>query len=186
MKLSAAFKKYFLEPFSLLKKPRHMAKCAMILALSVLSSYIMSFYPSNYIKISFSFLFIAIAGMKYGPLIAASVAAISDIICFIAHPTGPYMPLLTLTTALGGLIVGLFLYKDKNSLLRIIISRLIIVVFISTLLDTYIISLLFDTMFTAFLISRMIKNIIAFPIEIILLFGILKAVKRIESKSNID
>lgn len=177
---------YILEPFELLKKPKHLAKCAMLLALSILSAYLMSFYPANYIKISFSFLFIAVAGMQYGPFIAAAIAAISDVICFITHPTGQYIPLITLTTALSGFIVGLFLYKNKTQIWRIIVSRAIIIIFISTIIDTYILSLIFERMYFVFLLQRSVKNAIAFPIEIALLVGILKIVKKIDKSSNIQ
>lgn len=176
---------YLSDPFKALKKPRHMAKCAMILALSALSAYLMTMYPTDYLKISITFLFVSVAAMEYGPFIGGAVAALSDIISYISKPMGAYMPLLTLTTALGGIIVGLFLYKNKTQLWRIVTARAIVVVFISTLIDTYIISSVYGTVFSALFVTRAIKNVIAFPIEVALMTAILKLVQKID-KSHID
>lgn len=172
---------YLADPFKALRNTKNLAKCAMLLALSIASSYIMSFYPTNYIKISITFLFIAVIGMKYGPAVAGVASALSDIIGFISKPVGPYQPLLTLSALIAGIIYGLILYKDKTKLWRIILARAIVVVFISCLLDTYFISLLFGKAFVPLLVSRTIKNAIAFPIEIILLTAVIKLVKRMDN-----
>lgn len=169
---------YFAAPFTVFKQTKHMTRCSMILALSVLSSYVMSFYPTNYLKISFSFIFIAIAASEYGPIIASVIAAASDIITFLAHPQGAYIAPLTITAAIGGIIVGLFLYKRKCNLWRIIVSRTIIVAFISTIIDTYILSSVMGKVFFLFLSQRVIKNAIALPIEIIIMYIILKRISK--------
>ena len=83
--LKKIFNFYIAKPFSEIKKPRSIALCSMLIALSVLSSYLLTLYPTTYLKISVSFLFVAIAAMKYGPAIGAVIAAISDIISFIAN-----------------------------------------------------------------------------------------------------
>lgn len=178
-----SFLNYLTDPFSSLKNPRDLAKCAMLLALSVLSAYIISIYPTNYLKFSVTFLFVAAAAMQYGPIIAGALAALADVIGFIAKPVGPYQPLLTLSAAMTGVIFGIFLYKNKDSIWRIIVSRAVIAIFISTLLDTYFISILYGSVFMPLLISRGIKNLIMFPIEVGLLIGILKIVRLIDKRS---
>lgn len=173
---------YISQPFKEIKKAKNIALCSMLIALSVLSSYLLTLYPTAYLKISVSFVFVSIAAMKYGPAIAGIIAAISDIISFISKPIGAFIPALTLTCALGGIIAGLFLYKNKTSIWRIIVLRVLLLTFVSTLLDTYILStVLSDSIFTELLVSRAIKNAIALPIEVVLMVITLNLVKKIEN-----
>jgi len=175
-------KEYLFEPFKALKNVKNLTYCAMLLALSVLSAYIMSFYPTNYIKISITFIFIAIIAMKFGPAIAGIVAAAADIIQCVTHPVGPYQPLLTVGAALSGIIFGVLLYHNKTNLWRIIVSKATISLFISSLFDTYAISLLYGIPFVSFFIPRIIKNAIAFPIEVFLIVTVISLVKKLDKK----
>ena len=179
--LKKAFNYYVAQPFKEIRKPKNIAMCSMLIALSVLSSYILTLYPTQYLKISVSFIFVSIAAMKYGPAVAAIIAAFSDIISFIAKPMGAYIPFLTLTCALGGLVAGFFLYKNKSQLWRIITLRVLLLGIVSTLLDTYILSsILSDFIFTEMMISRAVKNLVALPIEIALMIIVLNLVKKIQ------
>ena len=109
------------------------------------------------------------------------IACRESIISYISKPMGAYIPALTLTCALGGLIAGLFLYKNKSQIWRIVVLRITILTFISTLLDTYILSsVLSSVVFKELLITRAIKNLIALPVEIALLIIILNIVKKIQ------
>ncbi len=170
---------YLSEPFKSLKKTKNLASCAMLVSLSAVSSYLMSFYPTDFLKISITFLFVAAAAMKFGPVIAAVTAVMSDVIGYISKPVGPYQPLLTLSAALSGIIFGLFLYKNKTEIWRIVVSRAIIVVLISSFLDTYFISILYGRVFWPLFFSRGIKNLILFPIETFLLTVVLRITSKI-------
>ena len=57
------------------------------------------------------FLPIAVAGWHFGPVGAALVATIGDIIGANLFPTGPYFPGFTLSNLLVGLIYGLCLHR---------------------------------------------------------------------------
>ena len=168
---------YFKDPFKDLLNVKTLTVCSMLIALCVVSSFL-SFYVTNALKFSLTFIFIAIIAMKFGPIIAAFSAALTDIIQFIAKPVGPYQPLLTLSCALTGIIFGLFLYKNKTNIWRIIVSKTIITVLISSLLDTYFISMLYGKVFTEFFIIRLPKNIILLPIEILILISIIRFINK--------
>ena len=168
---------YLKDPFKELKSTKTLTLCSMLVASCIVSSFF-SFYVSTALKFSFTFIFVAIIAMKFGPIIAAFSAAFTDIIQFIVKPVGPYQPLLTLSCALVGIIFGIFLYKDKITLARIIVSKTIITVFVSTLIDTYLISVLYGNVFREFLMLRLPKNLIMLPIEIAILLVILFALNK--------
>ena len=172
---------YIKNPLKDLKQTKALTLCSMLIALSVISSFL-SFYLTTAIKFSFYFVFIAVIAMKFGPLIAAFCAAMTDIIQFIAKPVGPYQPLLTLSCALTGIIFGVFLYKNKKSLWRIIVSKLCISLLISSVLDSYFIAILYGKVFKEFLVTRTIKNIVTLPLEILLLYLVILAVDKIENR----
>ena len=65
---------------------------AMLLALSVVLSYFGGFYLTQDNKIATSFLAMALAGYLYGPVPAALVGALTDIIQYILRPAGPFSP----------------------------------------------------------------------------------------------
>ena len=160
---------------------KSIAYCSLLTALAVIFS-IFSFYITPAIKFSVSFVFIAIIAAKFGCIPAALSAAIADIIQYLIKPIGPWQPLLTLTAALTGIIFGLFLYKNKTGILRIILSRVVISLFVSTVIDTYLISILYGNVFTEFFTTRAIKNLILLPIEILMMYFAIKAINKIGLK----
>jgi len=151
------------------------------MALAVVTSFF-NIYITVALKISFSFLFIAIISMKYGPVIAGICSGIVDLLQFIVRPVGPYQPLLTLTAVLLGIIYGLFLYKNHDSIWRIVLSHLVVIALVSTLLNSYFVAILYGKVFTEFLVARLIKNAILFPVEVTLLIAIINIYNRVEKK----
>ncbi len=172
---------YITAPFVALKDTYNLVLCALLMAISIAISSV-SFYIMPELKISFTFLAIAIIGMRYGPLIAGVVSAMTDVFQFLLHPVGPFQPLLTLTALLTGIVYGIFLYKDKRSLWRIIVSRVIIYAFISSLLNSYFVSKLYGKVFLEFFVTRLIKNTILLPFEIALTILVLEAFCTVEKK----
>ena len=69
----------------------------------------------NMIKISVNFLPIAIAAALFGPVGAALVGGLGDILSFFINPAsgGAYFPGFTLNGILTGLILGIFFYKNN-------------------------------------------------------------------------
>jgi len=65
-------------------------------------------------KIGFGFIPVVIAAILYGPVIAAIVYGLSDLIAALLLPIGPYFPGFTLCAALMGAVYGIFLYKKNE------------------------------------------------------------------------
>ena len=165
----------FKHPFKELKGTKNLTLACILLALIVVSS-LLSSYISIAIKISFSFIFLSIIGYKYGPIMCGIISAMADIITFISKPIGPYQPLLTLSALLVGIVYGLFFYKNKNTLPRIIAACLVVSV-INQFLNTYFISILYGKVFIEFFIIRLPENLIMIPIEILIIYIILRRIK---------
>lgn len=71
-------------------------------------------YVTDDLKISFSFLALAVIGMFFGPTVGFLAGTITDILgLLIANTIGAFNPLFTLIEATGGMLYGMFLYNLK-------------------------------------------------------------------------
>lgn len=140
----------------------------LLIALEVVLTRFFKIEPTITLRFSFGFVAFVIAGMLYGPVASAGVAALADFCGAILFPTGgAYFPGFTVTAFLTGLVLGLFLYKKQN-LFRIIVATLITQVFGSLLLNAYWLSLIISgKSYSAILITRSLQGVIMSIIMII-------------------
>ena len=122
-------------------------------------------------KIGIGFLPIAFIAYRYGATGAIIVAFLIDFIGATLLPTGVFNPALTATAAFEGLILGLFLYKNK-SIVNNIISALLFNIVCTLLLRTYFLYMYFGISkgysFIAVLLLRMPQFIFSLIAQIIL------------------
>ena len=145
---------------------------ALLLALSVIiDQFSLQLTPS--LKVGFGFIVTGLSGMLYGPVCAGLMGGVGDIVRFIIKPTGTFFFGFTLNAILGGILYGLCFYKNKVTIWRCIISKTLANAIINILLNTLWLSILMGKGFYALLGPRITKNLIALPIEIILLWLIL-------------
>lgn len=87
------------------------------LVLKTAFSFHIPMFGENGISIGISGIFSIMPSILFGPIYGAAVSGLSDFLGYFLKPTGPYMPLLTLTAAAGGLIRGLIwgVLRNKNS-----------------------------------------------------------------------
>ncbi len=84
------------------------------------------------IKLSLSYLPSFISGIFLGPLAGLSVGLLGDVVGVLIMPQGPWIPLVTLSSALMGFIPGLiFMIKKVHPFIKLAIS-LVLVFFICT------------------------------------------------------
>lgn len=124
----------------------------------------------DFIKIGFSFLAMALAGMLYGPVVAGILGGLGDLINFMIRPTAAYFPGFTLNALLSGIIYGLILYKKPLSLKRILIARLTVMILIDLTLTTTWLSIMYGKAFMLLLPMRTVKALVMVPIETALLY----------------
>ena len=140
-------------------------------------------------KSNFAFLAIAAIGMLYGPSVSLCAGAVCDILGFLVKPDGAFFPLYTLIGAAQGLIYGIIAYRklsnktgksfDIEMIVRLIIARVVDVVFINLICNTaanFHYGFLGDKTLSAAIVARIAKNLLELPIDIILIVSVLMAV----------
>lgn len=143
---------------------------AILVALNVIMERFMSYNVWN-MSIGFSFITIGFAATYLGIPYSIGVAALGDLIGALLFPFGAYFPGFTLTNAIVGLVLGIFLYKSTN-IFKITLAVLINKVFCTLLLNSIWISILYrggiDALWTV-MIPRIVTTIPMFIIEILVL-----------------
>lgn len=180
--------------FTELKKVHSLSAIAMLLALRVVLGFFangtLAFF-GNTIKITGAFLPIAVTAAMFGPVPAALVGALGDIISFLLNPIGgAYFPGFTISGLLTGLIYGLFFYKNEITLPRTAIAWGVNTLLVETFLAAYWLYLLnsasggntYDIYLVARFISQAIKCVP--EILIILLCGKIISKIKIPDKNN--
>ncbi|MBE7030855.1 MAG: folate family ECF transporter S component [Ruminococcaceae bacterium] len=88
---------------------------AMLVAITLILSYVSGFLRiGDFAKFNFSFISVYVAGVIFGPYISGTVAALADVISFVANPTGAFVPIFTVLEFLNGFLFGLFLYRGTG------------------------------------------------------------------------
>ena len=161
---------------------RLLASLAFLTALEIVLSRFLSINTWN-LKIGFSFVPIAMAAMLFGPIPAATVAAMADVIGAILFPSGPFFPGFTLTAFLTGLVFGLFL-REKQTPLRVAGAVLINQLVLGLLLNTFWISLLYGSAYIPLLITRIGQCAILIPVQLVVILVLRRAmtgIRRIQA-----
>lgn len=165
--------------FSEMKKLKNLTTMALLIALSVVLHTWATIPLGPTLKLGFGFIATAIMGMMFGPFWATIAAGAVDILQYLIKPTGEFFPGFTLTAMLAGLIFGLFLYKNRTSLPRLIISKTLVNLLLNILLNTLFLKILYGKAFWALAGSRFIKNLALLPIEVVILFLLLPQIVKI-------
>ena len=149
----------------------------LLTAIQVVLSRFLSFSVWN-MRIGFGFVPIVMAAMMFGPIPAAIVAGLSDVLGATLFPVGAFFPGFTLTAVLVGIIFGLFL-REKQSMGRIVAAVGLTQLICSLLINTYWISLLYGAPYITLIPPRLIQTAILVPVEVVVILVLAKAVKRI-------
>lgn len=115
----------------------------------------------------------ALGSMTFGPVVAIAAAAVSDTLGCLLFPNGPYFFPFIFTEIAGSLIFALFLYRADLTVRRIVLCRFCVNFFVNIVLQTPIMALYYQMMlgksYTWFNLPRIIKNLVLFPFEAVLL-----------------
>ena len=169
----------FPESAHTLRRTQTLTTVGLFLAIQmVLSSYGV-IQLNDSLKISLAHLALAPTAMLFGPVAAALQGALSDILGFLLKPTGPYFPGFTISAALSGVFYGCLLYESDRRLWQIILARALVMVIINITLNTFFLTMLYGPSQAALLPVRIMKNVMQFPIDCLLLTAVCRTVQRI-------
>lgn len=157
-------------------RTRFLVLLSVLVALQIILARFCSFNAWN-VRIGLGFIPVALAGIFFGPLPAAFVAALSDFLGAILFPTGVYFPGFTLTAACTGVSFGFFLH-NKLQLPRILMSVALNQLVCSLCMNTLWISILYGSSFAALLQVRILQVIVIAPVQIIILCALSGVLKR--------
>lgn len=153
-------------------------------------------------KINFAFLAIAAIGMLFGPTVAFFAGGMCDILGFLAHPDGGFLPVYIVIAAFQGLIYGLLLYRKWGNVysaestkgkrfcelsVRLVAARLIDVIVINLLLNTaanlhY--GFIPEQAFTTAVAARFVKNALELCVDIPLLITLMPFVLSVYNRTT--
>ncbi len=171
-----------------MSKMKKLVLAGILLALLLVLSRFLSI-NTPLLVINFSFIPIMMSAVLLGPKYSTVIAALGDFIGAILFPFGTYFPGFTLSAAISGLVYGLLIYKkpereisDKKFLLRLIISSVIVLIGINIFLTSYWLHIMYGKAYIAVMASRVVKELIMLPIQVILIFIIDKSLKPVFDK----
>ena len=187
----------FQESAAELKNVRCLSVTGLLIAIYAALEFV-TIQPTETLKINFGFLAVAAIGMLYGPVVGAFGAGLCDIVGFLVKPSGGFVPVFTLIAMVQGLIYGMTAYRklSKRSgmgylseiTVRLAIGRVLDVAIVNLLLNTLAISMLYSKAFGVLISTRLTKNLIELPIDIVLIAvilpGVLKAFEAVFGKQK--
>ena len=167
-----------------MSKNKKIILSALFLAMFLILSRFLSI-KTPLIKISFAFIPTMLCAIWLGPKWAVLVNVLGDLIGATLFPTGPYFVGYTISTGIDALIYGLLIYKkeadtytDKQFTIRVIISVILSIFISNILLNTLWLSITAGKAFIVLLGTRIVKELVMIPIQIIVILFIEKMLRK--------
>ncbi len=164
-----------------LKSTKSIVLCGALIALYIVLDFFGAKTLDN--QASLSFLAFALLGFAFGPVTATLASIPADLLSVFTQGQTPFWG-FTLSAMLTCLIFAIFLYKREIKLWRIIAARTIINIGINSFLNALWLTMFLSSPkgYWAYFTSHITKNLILLPFEILVLWLVLKALKRIKHK----
>ncbi len=172
---SAAYRKSALKN---LKDIKMIAFASLIIALRIAVKFIK--IPVDIgVEVSFDCYINSLGSLVYGPFMGLLVGAVSDTLGCLIHPSGPYFFPFIFVEMLSSFIFGLFLWKKRLSATRVLASKFTVnlvcnIILTSALMKPYM-NIFYGSGYAFVNLTRIIKNLVMFPIEAVLITLILGA-----------
>ena len=165
---------YWADARAQLKNVRMLTLAGIITAASIVLESFPIYLLGTSLKIYFSFLVISLGCYVYGPAVGILVGFANDTLGFLISSFGePYFPGYLITAMLSGLIYGTLLYRQRITVLRLVVVRLIINYGSNVLLGSVWKAMLYGKGYLYYLTSGAIKNTLMLPVEVFLMWAVL-------------
>jgi ECF transporter S component (folate family) len=193
-----SFFSLFTDSAKSLKDLRTLTTTGMLLALAV-AIRSLAIQITLDLRIVFTFLPICVIALLYGPVVCGISTFALDLIGFLLDNRSArgYSIQLAIVVAVSGILYGIFLYKREmlkvniRNILSIIFARGSVIIFCNIILNSYFIYTLYinkdfsvatfigdseiRSAFVTWVIPRVTKNLIEFPVDVVLLGIVLPA-----------
>ena len=153
-----------------LKNVRMLTLAGIITAASIVLESFPIYLLGTSLKIYFSFLVISLGCYVYGPAVGILVGFANDTLGFLISSFGePYFPGYLITAMLSGLIYGTLLYRQRITVLRLVMVRLVINYGSNVLLGSVWKAMLYGKGYYYYFTTGLVKNTTMLPIEVLLM-----------------
>ena len=156
-----------------LRRPRQLAAAGLTAALSAVLSSLYIPVGLN-LRVSAAFLAVAFGSMVFGPVVGIFAGLASDLVGYLLSPGGVFFPGYTLSTVLEFFFYGLFFYRRRLSVLRILAVKFLVDYGIHVGLGSLWSWMLYGKGYYYFFMKSLIKNTILLPIEVIALAAVFR------------
>ena len=133
--------------------------CALCMAASIILGY---FYipVSDNLTIRFSYLATATAGLVAGPIGGLLYGFTVDILDFFMHPGYSFFFGYTLSAMAGAFFYAIFFFRQRITILRIVLCRLCVNYLVNVLMGALWSSMLYSKGYIYYLTTSLLKNTI--------------------------
>ncbi|MBQ8684065.1 MAG: folate family ECF transporter S component [Clostridia bacterium] len=174
---------YWKEATGNLKNPRMLALAAFVIALRAVCK-MLEIPLAPGLNINVAAFFNAVGAMAYGPVVGVVGAIASDPLGYLLHPDGPYFLPFMLVDMSSSFIFGLFFWKRPLTVGRTLTAKFTVNMVSNVVLTSLIMKwyyLIFYGVeraeaYNLINLTRIVKNLVMFPIEAILIAVVLGAV----------
>ena len=161
---------YWADARAQLKNVRMLTLARIITAASIVLESFPIYLLGTSLKIYFSFLVISLGCYVYGPAVGILVGFANDTLGFLISSFGePYFPGYLITAMLSGLIYGTLLYRQRITVLRLVVVRLVINYGSNVLLGSVWKAMLYGKGYYYYFTTGLVKNTTMLPIEVLLM-----------------
>lgn len=163
-----------------MKKVTSISGASMLMGLKAILAQF-TYKVSNLLEIGFSSCVTGVCAMYYGPVLSAFIGFIADHVEFLLRPSGPYFPGFAINEMVIGFVYGCFFYKKTITFKRVLAAQSLVTILVNLLLTPIWLSILYGNTFWAIWIGRLGIQAIRFPIDLAILYFLLKAISNIRS-----
>jgi ECF transporter S component (folate family) len=167
---------------------RMVCVAAMFIALRVILK-LCTVSITNSVHVEIDFLADALGSALFGPLMGLACGAITDTINAVCFPVGPYFMPFILQEMLGSFLFGLFFWRRKLTVSRILVAKCADTVLCNMILNSLLLMWLYGGNFAFMTLPRFVKNISFYPVECfcltILFTAVLPGLSRLPIGTNL-
>lgn len=149
-----------------------MTYLALLVALEIVLNRFLSINTAG-LKIGFAFVPVVVAAALFGPVPAAIVNGLADLLGAVLFPIGPYHPGFTVCAAITGLVYGFFLYNKDTGRVpffpNVVLPALINNLVFGLLINTAWVAMLYGSKtYWGWFLYRLSEYVVLIPVNLIL------------------
>ena len=174
------------------KNVRTISLTAVLIALTIIGNGLMKIPLPMGLEIRFGFVFLSTIAFLFGPAVAFAAGFLTNMLAFLLFPTGAgFNPVFDLNIGLSGILYAIFLYKrnakSEYFIIWIVAAKASVNLICHIIINTRLLMFFgYIPGSSAFIVTtaRVFKNFMLMPVEIILMFFIIKFVSVYANKYN--